>query len=154
MPSLLQTLTPPSRLAIRWLEGYFKPVADLLVRLYLANVFFSSGLTKIEDWSKTVALFTDEYRVPVLPPALAAALGTFGELFFPVLLVLGLAGRFGALALFGVNAMAVISYYHVLSEAPALLLHHYLWGLLILTIIANGPGKLSLDAWIARRLAA
>ncbi|MGH8846843.1 MAG: DoxX family membrane protein, partial [Polaromonas sp.] len=56
-----------------------QPAAALLARLYLAQVFFLSGLTKIRDWDTTIALFTDEYKVPLLSPALAAAMGTTGE---------------------------------------------------------------------------
>ena len=77
-----------------------QPLAALAARVYVAQVFFSSGLTKLRDWGTTVALFTDEYKVPLLSPTVAAVLGTAGELVLPVLLVLGLAGRFSALGLF------------------------------------------------------
>ena len=70
------------------------PLADLAVRLFVAAVFFQSGLTKIANWSSTVSLFENEYAVALLPPQLAAFLGTGVELFFPVLLVLGLGTRF------------------------------------------------------------
>ncbi|MDP3605106.1 MAG: DoxX family membrane protein, partial [Polaromonas sp.] len=73
-----------------------QPAAALAARIYVGQVFFLSGLTKLRDWEITVALFTDEYRVPLLPPAVAAFMGTAGELVLPVLLVLGLAGRFSA----------------------------------------------------------
>ena len=98
-----------------------QPLAALLARLYVAQVFFLSGLTKLRDWGTTVALFTDEYHVPLLSPTVAAAMGTAGELVLPVLLVLGLGGRFSALGLFVVNFVAVIS----LSEiAPAAFQQH------------------------------
>ena len=77
-----------------------QPLLLLAARLYVAMVFFRAGWLKIADWSNTLALFRDTYKVPVLPPELAAYAGTFGELFFPVLLVLGLAGRLGAAGLF------------------------------------------------------
>ena len=83
----------------RWLERNSPPLRDvvwLILRLYVANVFFKSGLTKIDDWSTTLFLFTEEYHVPLLPPALAAVMGTAGELGLSALLVLGLAGRFSA----------------------------------------------------------
>ena len=119
-----------------------QPLAALLARLYIAQVFFLSGLTKIRDWSTTVALFTDEYKVPLLPPALAAATGTAGELVLPVLLVLGLGGRFSPLGLFVVNAVAVIS----LSEiAPAALQQHVFWGSLLAGLAIYGLGPLSVD---------
>ena len=124
-----------------------QPLAALLARLYVAKVFFLSGLTKLRDWGTTVALFTDEYKVPFLPPALAAALGTAGELVLPVLLVLGLAGRFSALGLFVVNAVAVIS----LSEiAPAALQQHIVWGTLLAALAIYGLGPWAADRWLKR----
>ena len=126
-----------------------QPLAALAARLYLAQVFFLSGLTKIRDWETTVALFTDEYHVPLLPPALAAAMGTTGELALPLLLLLGLGGRFAALGLSVVNAVAVIS----LSEiAPAALQQHVFWGSLLAGLAIYGLGPWSLDRWVAPRL--
>lgn len=141
------------RQAYALLDTWLAPLADLLARLYVAKIFFDSGLTKIHDWSITVALFTDEYRTPLLPPALAAFLGTAGELVLPVFLVLGLAGRLAALGLFGVNVMAVIAYYHVLGmpEHTAGLNAHVLWGLILALLAAHGPGRWSLDALIGKR---
>lgn len=124
-----------------------QPLAALLARLYVAHVFFLSGLTKLRDWGTTVALFTDEYKVPLLSPPLAAAMGTLGELALPVLLVVGLGGRFSALGLFVVNAVAVIS----LSEiAPAALQQHVFWGSLLAGLAIYGLGPWSLDRLIAR----
>jgi putative oxidoreductase len=126
------------------------PLLDLWIRWDVASAFFRSGLTKIDSWDKTVFLFQEEYHVPLLPPEVAAALGTFGELFFPPLLLLGLAGRFSALSLSFVNIVAVISYWHVLGGNEAALASHYYWGLLLLVTLLHGPGKLSLDHWIRR----
>ena len=125
---------------------------DLWIRWDVASAFFRSGLTKTESWDKTVFLFQAEYHVPLLPPEVAAALGTFGELFFPPLLLLGLAGRFSALSLSVVNIVAVVSYWHVLGKNEAALASHYYWGLLLLVTLLHGPGKLSCDAWISRFL--
>jgi putative oxidoreductase len=88
--------------------------------------------------------------VPLLPPELAAWLGTFGELAFPPLLALGLAARFAALSLSLVNVVAVISFWHVLAENEAARMSHFYWGLLLLVTLCHGPGKLSLDHWIWR----
>ena len=118
--------------------------ATLAARVFVGMAFFRSGLTKIADWDTTLALFSDEYHVPLLPPDVAAVAGTFGELFFPVLLVLGLFGRFSALSLSFVNIVAVLS----LSEiAPAALQQHQFWGTLLVGIVLWGPGKWSVDAW-------
>ena len=133
------------RLLTRALDA-LQPLAALLARLYVAQVFFLSGLTKLRDWGTTVALFTDEYKVPLLSPPLAAAMGTLGELALPVLLVVGLGGRFSALGLFVVNAVAVIS----LSEiAPAALQQHVFWGSLLAGLAIYGLGPWSLDRWMA-----
>jgi putative oxidoreductase len=91
--------------------------------------------------------------VPLLSPGLAAIAGTFGELFFPALLVLGLFTRAGALGLFAVNLMAVVSYWQVLGSEgfEAALAQHVLWGFMILVIVVFGGGGISLDAWSGRR---
>lgn len=128
---------------IRALEAT-QPAAQLLARLYLAKVFFLSGLTKVRDWDITLALFADEYRVPLLSPALAAWLGTAAELVLPVLLVVGLGGRAAALGLFVLNAVAVISLGDV---ADAALQQHLFWGSLLLALALWGPGRWSVDAW-------
>jgi putative oxidoreductase len=130
-----------------------QPLLLLVVRLYVSSVFFRSGMIKLQDWSATLALFRDEYTVPVLPPELAAYVGTFGEITFPILITLGLAGRFGAAGLFAVNAMAVISYPQLFGfECPAAINSHYYWGSLILALIVFGPGSWSMDAFLLRRL--
>ena len=134
--------------AIRALES-LQPAALFAARLYLARVFFLSGLTKLHDWNITLALFRNEYHVPVLPPALAAMLGTSAELGLPVLLFFGLGTRFAAVALFAFNIVAAISYPGL---SPAGLKDHVLWGALLLVLLFYGPGKLSLDYWLGRRL--
>ncbi|MDC8784464.1 DoxX family protein [Roseateles koreensis] len=138
-----------SRLAawIRAVLGQAQSLALLLARWYVARVFFLSGLTKIHDWQSTLALFADEYQVPLLPPELAAYLGTGGELGLPVLLCLGAGGRFAALGLSVVNLVAVLS----LSDiAPAALAGHQLWGVLLLSVALWGAGRWSVDAWLQR----
>ena len=126
-----------------------QPLAQLAARLYVAQAFFLSGLTKIRDWDTTLLLFNDEYHVPLLPPTLAAYAGTTGELVLPVFLVLGLAGRFAALGLSVVNVMAALSLAEI---APAALQQHVFWGSLLLGLALWGPGKLSLDRLLAPRL--
>ena len=75
----------------------FQPLFALAIRLYVARVFLLSGLTKIQDWNITLALFENEYRVPLLSPAMAATFGTAAELVLPALLAVGLGTRFAAL---------------------------------------------------------
>ncbi|MGR2681230.1 DoxX family membrane protein [Chromobacterium haemolyticum] len=134
----------------RWLISggdLLQPLLLLLFRLWIANVFFKSGLTKIDDWDTTILLFTEEYHVPLLPPAVAAALAAAGELGLSALLALGLGGRFAAAGLFILNAVAVISY-PGLTEATREF--HYYWGMLIAVVLAFGPGLLSVDALLRR----
>ena len=125
------------------------PLAALAARAYVAQVFFLAGLTKIRDWDTTLLLFTEEYRVPLLSPSLAAIAGTAGELVLPVLLLFGLAGRFAALGLSVVNAVAVIS----LSEiAPAALQLHITWGVLLAALVFHGMDRWSVDhLWFGGR---
>lgn len=134
-----------ARRAIALMERWLTPSFDLAIRLYVASAFFKSGLTKIQDWSSTVALFQYEYQVPVLPPELAAVMGTAGELVLPVLLALGLAGRFGAAGLSVMNVVAVISYADLSDLGRQ---DHVLWGALLLVTLLHGPGRWSLDHWL------
>lgn len=124
------------------------PLADLAIRLFVAKIFWQSGMSKIETWDTTLSLFENEYEVPFLPPEIAAYMGTGVELFFPVLLVLGLGTRFAALVLFVFNIIAVISYPD-LSEVG--LKDHIHWGLLLLVPLFHGAGRLSADHWLAKK---
>jgi len=114
------------------------PIAFLLLRCWVAWQFFKSGLTKLPI-ENAIVLFENEYRVPLLPPVAAAYLGTTAELILPVLLVLGLAGRFSAFGLFILNLVAYISY------SEALLSDHLPWGLILFLFVLHGPDKISLD---------
>jgi putative oxidoreductase len=118
------------------------------VRLWVANVFWKSGVASLHDWETTVDLFTYEFHVPLLSPLAAAVLGTGVELIFPVFLALGLAGRFSAGVLFVFNIMAVISY-PGLSDVG--LKDHTYWGILLLVPLLHGPGKISIDHFIRQR---
>lgn len=132
------------------LPEYLAPVLDLGLRLFLANIFFKSGLTKLKTWDSTLYLFNDVYQVPLLDPEVAAWLATGAELILPVLLVLGLFGRFAAAGLFILNVVAVISYYSELSEAG--LNQHLYWGMLLAVLLALSRGVWSVDAWLEKQL--
>ena len=119
----------------------------IIARLYISQVFFMAGLTKISDWDTTLFLFEEEYSVPFLNYELAAWLGTAGELILPVLLISGLVTRFTAIGLFVVNLVAVISLAEI---APAALYLHIIWGILLTQLIVYGGGKLALDQLIAK----
>jgi putative oxidoreductase len=138
--------------ALTRLLDKLQPLLLLGFRLYVAQVFVMSGLTKTRDWSNTVALFTDEYHVPILAPAVAAALGTATELSMPILLALGLASRFASGVLFVFNIVAVISYYAALAETGGVK-DHALWGTMLLVLTLFGPGKIAVDTWLEHRLA-
>ena len=125
-----------------------QPPFALGLRIYVARVFFLSGLTKLHDWNITLALFRNEYHVPLLSPAVAAALGTCAELGLPLLLFAGFGTRFAAVALFVFNIVAATSYPDL---SPAGVKDHILWGALLLVLFFYGPGKLSLDYLIGRR---
>lgn len=122
-------------------------VVALLARVYIAQIFFSAGLTKIQDWDTTLFLFEEEYHVPFLSFELAAYLATIGELVLPVLLFSGLLSRFSALGLSVVNVVAVIS---LIEVAPAALYLHVVWGVLLAQIAIYGGGFLSLDRLLQR----
>lgn len=127
------------------------PLGNLTLRLWVANVFFKSGMLKLGNWDSTMYLFENEYHVPLLSPNIAALMGTGAELVFPTLLVLGLGGRFAAFALFVFNIVAVISYPDL--EAAGIR-DHQIWGVMLFVLVLQGPGKLSVDYFIGRKLLA
>lgn len=123
-------------------SDYLRIPAILLVRLYVASIFFKSGLTKLRDWESTLMLFEYEYEVPLLSPVVAAWAGTIGELVLPVLLAIGLLSRLSAAGLFIVNIVAVLS---LVDISAAAMNEHILWGSLLLAIVLFGGEKFSLD---------
>lgn len=138
------------------LLGNLESLLLLAARLWVSWEFLKSGWLKITSWQNTVFLFQNEYRVPLLPPGLAAVAGTAGELVFPILLIAGAAGRLSAAGLFAVNVMAVVSYAHVLLTEgfEAAVGQHYLWGFALLVLAVFGPGRLSVDHLAGPSLAA
>ena len=121
----------------------------LCARIFPAAVFWQSGQTKVAGFHlkpSAVALFQNEYQLPVIDPTAAAYLSAVGELVLPVLLVLGLATRFAVLGLLFMTAVIEIFVY------PLAWPTHGVWATCFLLLIARGPGEVSLDALIARRL--
>jgi len=122
---------------------------SLLARVAVANVFWTSGQTKVDGFfhikDTTFYLFAEEYKVPLLPPDIAAYMATTAEHVFPVLLLVGLASRLSALALLGMTAVIQLFVY------PSGWPEHILWATALLLIVARGPGVLSLDHLFWRR---
>ncbi len=133
---------------IRWLDGIPYWILALPLRFAVATVFWNSAMTKLENWNTAVELFTEEYKVPVLPPELAAYMAVSIELTAPVLLVLGLATRPAALVLLGMTAVIEVFVY------PLAWPTHIQWAAMLLVLLCRGPGKFSLDYWIRRRFEA
>jgi putative oxidoreductase len=120
-------------------------IHQLLFRLAIAGVFLRAGLTKLESWESTVALFADEYKVPVLTPHVAAAMAATFEVGCSVLLLLGLGTRLAALPLIGmIMTIQLFVYPQAWSE-------HLVWGSILLFLVTRGGGTLSLDHLITRR---
>jgi len=116
----------------------------LAARLGIAGTFWLSGRTKVEGWLSVsdgaVALFTEEYALPLVPPNLAAHLAAYAEHLFPILLVLGLCTRASALALLGMTAVIQVFVY------PDAWPTHLTWAAALLYLAGRGAGRLSLDA--------
>ena len=153
--SLIQRLHAAYARGADWLGAWVGPITLLCMRIWVALAFWHAGVVKFEDPMGTQFLFNVMYQVPVLPPNVAAVLGTWIELIVPWFIGLGLIGRPFALFLFVYNIIAFTSF-------PALWPHgfwagllntsdfadHKIWGLMLLAVIAWGPGRLSLDALI------
>lgn len=132
---------------------FLRPLLLAGTRIFVSWQFLKAGWLKLTNWDVTLELFRSEYQVPILSPGVAAVIGTFGELFFPVLLILGLFTRLGALGLFAVNLMAVVSYWHVLGAEgfEAARGQHVLWGYMLAVIALVGAGGISLDRLLEKR---
>ncbi len=122
------------------------PLGDLLARIWVAQIFFRSGLVKIDSWSTTMILFQHVYNVPIMSPFVAAVFGTAAELILPVLLVLGLGGRISIFIFFCYNIICMVSY-PFLWTTPGIagLEQHINWALLLMLLMFHGSGKWSLD---------
>jgi putative oxidoreductase len=150
-PENPSALIAAMRAVVAVLDKIPQALISLAARIFPAAVFWRSGETKVEGWHVTdsaIALFQDEYKLPWIDPALAANVAAFSEHFFPVLLVIGLASRFAALALLGMTAVIEIFVY------PYAWPEQGVWAVCFLVVIARGPGIFSLDHLIARRFAA
>jgi putative oxidoreductase len=120
----------------------------LAARIFPAAMFWQSGQTKVAGLHlkpSAIALFANEYQLPLINPTIAAYASAFSEHFFPILLVIGLATRFSALALLFMTAVIEIFVY------PDAWPTHGVWATCFLLVIARGPGLLSLDHLIARK---
>ncbi len=138
-------LTAYGRLESRLMTAdWLKAVALLAIRLWLAKFFFFSGLTKIASWTTTIALFTDEYHVPILPPQVAALMSTTAELGLPVLLLIGLFTRFAAAGFFVMTLVIALFIYPDAPENAYILL-------LAATLVGMGSGKFGADWWLAKK---
>jgi len=146
---LVEKLEMPIRTASDLLSKLQSPFL-LFIRIYVAWVFFSSGLWKINNWEQNLAVFEYEYQVPLLNYELAAYLATFGELVFPVFLIVGLGTRYTAIAVSFINIIAVVSYYATLAKGAGLV-WHYLYGTMLLTNVLYGAGIFSIDQWLKSR---
>jgi putative oxidoreductase len=131
--------------AIRRLESVPYALLAIPLRLAVATVFWNSAMTKLANWETAVALFADEYKLPLLPPELAAYLAVSIELSAPVLLVLGLATRAAALVLLGMTTVIEVFVY------PQAWPTHLQWAAMLLVLLCRGAGAVSLDRWLRRR---
>jgi putative oxidoreductase len=125
------------------LERFPMALLQFLFRFSIAAVFWNSGLIKIASWQSTVVLFRDEYKVPVLPPEIAATLAASVELTCPVLLVLGLATRLATLPMLGMTFVIEAFVY------PEDWIEHLTWASFLLFILTRGPGPIALDHLLA-----
>ena len=133
---------------LQWLERVPYSLLAIPLRLAVATVFWNSGTTKLANWDTTIALFADEYKVPVLPPEIAAYMATSIELTTPVLLVLGLATRPVALVLLGMTTVIEVFVY------PEAWPTHIQWAAMLLVLLCRGPGTWGLDHLVQRRFLA
>lgn len=139
-----KTLADAARRLLAWLDRVPYTFIALPLRLAVATVFWNSAMTKLANWEAALELFKEDYKVPLIPPEIAAYLAVSIELTAPVLLVLGLATRPVALVLLGMTTVIEVFVY------PQAWPTHIQWAAMLLVLLARGPGKLSID-WLIRR---
>jgi putative oxidoreductase len=148
-PSASTRARPPSLdfavRVLRWLDAVPYTILALPLRLAVATVFWNSGMTKLANWDAALALFTDEYKVPLMPPEIAAYIAATIELTTPVLLVVGALTRPAAAVLLGM--VTVIEAFVYPQAWPT----HIQWAAMLLVSLCRGAGKLSLDHLLWRR---
>jgi len=136
---------------VGWLERVPYAFLAIPLRIAVATVFWNSAMTKLANWETALDLFRDEYKVPLLPPELAAYIAVSIELTMPVLLILGLATRLAAFVLLGMTTVIEIFVY------PQAWPTHIQWAAMLLVLLCRGSGTWSLDALrtmlVARRRA-
>src|SRR5437879_12870555 len=133
------------RKIIAWLEAVPYSVLAIPLRLGVAWIFWNSAQVKLINWQRTIELFTDEYRVPLLPPEWAASMALSIEIACPILLVLGLFTRAAVLVLLGITA--VIQTFVYPDAWPT----HLQWPAMMLVLLCRGAGALSVDEFLWRR---
>lgn len=129
-----------------WLEAVPYSVLAIPLRFGVAWIFWSSAQVKLINWQRTIEFFTEEYRVPILPPELAANMALAIEIACPILLVLGLLTRFAVLVLLGMTAVIQIFVY------PEAWPTHLQWTAMMLVLLCRGAGRLSADHFLWRWL--
>lgn len=139
-------LRAPFERARKLLAQFPLSFIQLAMRIAVGAVFFNSGLLKLNSWEFAVKLFEEEYKLPLLDPVLAARLATFAELTFPLFLFAGLATRIATLPLLGMVLVIQTLVY------PQAWTEHLLWASVLVLLLTRGPGALSLDHLIERRL--
>jgi putative oxidoreductase len=127
------------------LERFPLSIIQLAMRVGVGAVFFKAGLLKYNSWEFTVQLFRDEYKVPLLEPAMAARIAMVQELSVPILLFLGLATRLATLPLLGMIAVIQTFVY------PGAWTEHLVWSSILVFLLTKGPGAFSVDYLIHRR---
>lgn len=125
-----------------WLEQVPFSVLAVPLRLAVAWIFWSSAQVKLINWQRTLDFFREEYRVPILPPELAANLALAIEIACPLLLVLGLLTRFAVLLLLAMTAVIQIFVY------PEAWPTHLQWTAMMLMLLSRGAGAFSLDHFL------
>ena len=141
-----QRVLAPIGHALRWLDSVPYWLLAVPLRLAVATVFWNSAMTKLANWNTAVELFVEEYKVPLLPPELAAYMAVSIELTTPVLLVLGLATRAASFVLLGMTAVIEVLVY------PQAWPTHIQWAAMLFVLLCRGAGIFSLDRLARRRL--
>lgn len=135
---MLKSLLSPN------LQKWAQDILLLFIRLWIANIFLRSGLLKIMSWEATISLFQDEYALPIIPPNIAAIMGTMAEIGAGAFILIGLITPFAAIILLGVTLVIELLVYPGTND-------HYHWMMLLAVLMLFGGGKISADNFLFKR---
>lgn len=149
LPGMIRRVVRPGII-----DNEIESIIALGIRLYIAQIFYRSGIVRLNSWDSQEFMFTDIHPVPFLPPSFAAPVTTLSEIGLAMAFAFGFLGRLSGM---GLLIMTLVIQLIVAQTPQGVENHignsvHYFWMLLCLVVAINGPGRMSVDRMIWDRI--